>query len=244
MRVFESCFGKVFRIGGAGRVFAVDDENLLHVLFLLAGQIFNEFGVVAMAGESFDGGEGGLYFEFHSEDGDFFVTAHDFGPEGGWGAVADRQDGGFRVLDIVGEMVLHTSRFHHAGGRDDDAGTVVGVEPLRIIDVADVVQVLESERVGVGLDVFLQLLGEAVAVEAEDVGGGDGQRAVHEDFDIGQVSLVLQFLEGIHNLLGAADGEGGDDELALPFGAGVADDECKVAFGLVEGGVQPVAVSR
>ena len=242
MRLREAGIGEVLGVGGAGGVFAVDDEEFLHVLGFLAGEIADEFVVVAVAGERLDGGEGGFHLEFHAEDGDLLVAAHNLGAEGGGGAVADRQDGGARVLDVVGEVVFHAPRLHHAGGRDDDAGTVVGVEPFRVLDAADVVQVLESERVGVGLDVFLQFLGEAVAVEAEDVGGGDGQRAVHEDFDIGEVALVLQFLEGIDDFLCAADGEGGDDEFPLSFGAGVADDEGEVGFGLVEGGVQAVAV--
>ena len=229
-------------IGLAGGVFAMHDENVAHLLFVLAGEVLDEFLVVAVAGEGLDGGEFGTHLVLGAEDGDLAVAAHDFGPEGGGGTIADRQDGGLGIFDVVGEMVLHTAGLHHARSGDDDAGTVVGVEFFGVGDAADVVHLLEAERVGVGFDVLLQLLVESLAMDAEDVGGSHGERTVNEDFHIRQIIFIFKGLQGIHNLLCTADGEGGNDEFAFTLRHRVFDDHHEVVFRLADGSVEAIAI--
>ena len=43
-------------------------------------------------------------------------------------------------------------------------------------------------------------------MEAHDVGGGDAERAVDKDIDVGQEFGMLEAVEGIDDFLCAADG--------------------------------------
>lgn len=220
----------------------MDDEDVGDFFLVLAREVLDEFVVVAVSGEGLDGGEMGFYLVHGSEDGDLFVAAHNLGAQRCRGAVADGEDGGTRVLNVVGEVVFYAPRFHHARSGNDDARAVVAVEALGVLNAAHIVQLLESEWVGIGLDVFLHRLVEAVAVEPENVGGSNGEWAVNEDFHGWQVVGVAQFLERIHDFLCATDGKRWDDEFAPAFGACVLNHHHQILFGLVNGGVQAVAI--
>ena len=79
-------------------------------------------------------------------------------------------------------------------------------------------------------------------MEAHDVGGGDAERAVDKDIDVGQEFGMLEAVEGIDDFLCAANGEGGDDEFAFLLGAGVEHGHEEFLLGILEGIVDAVAI--
>ena len=139
-------------------------------------------------------------------------------------------------------MVLDAPGLHHARGGDDDAGPVVGVESFGIVYVAHVGELVKAEGILGALDEGADVLVEVLVMQPVDVGGGQCQWTVHEALDVGQVAGAFQPVQGIDDLLRPADGEGGDQQLASAFGAGVLDNHHQLLLGLFQGGVQPVAV--
>ena len=225
-----------------GLLFAVDQEEGLHFAFVLAVDVLHHFFVVAVTGERFDAAQFGSDLMGMAKDGHFLVATHDFGPKGFGFAVADTEYGGGGVFDVVGEMVFDSASLHHARGGDDDTGFVAQVEFLGGLDGLDVLQAVESEGVGVFLHVVEDGLAEAFGVEAHDVGGGDAERAVDKDIDVGQEFGMLEAVEGIDDFLRAANGEGGDDEFAFLLGAGVEHGHEEFLLGILEGVVDAVAI--
>ena len=129
----------MFRVGVARIVLAVHDENLLQPLVaLLTGEILYKFVIVSMSRVGIDAGERGAHLVLVAENGDLLIAAHNLRTQRGRGTVAHAQDRGLRILDVVGQVVFDTPGLHHAGGRDDDAGTVVLVQRLGIVNRAHV----------------------------------------------------------------------------------------------------------
>ena len=222
--------------------FTMYEENLLEVSFFLARNITDQFLVVAVARQRLDAAQVGTHLVVVSEDGDMLVAAHNLGTEGLGLAIADTEDCGPGVVDIVGKMMFHAAGLHHARGGDDDAGLVADIEGLGGLDGLHILETVEAEGVGVVSHVVHYVVVEALGVHTHDVGGVDAERAVDEDIDIGEQTFVAETVEGIDDFLGAADSEGGDDELAPLLGAGVEDGHEKFLLGIVEGGMEAVAV--
>ena len=63
-----------------------------------------------------------------AEDGDLFHAAADFCPEGVLGAITDKKDRVFCILDIVAEVMENPPGFAHARGRNNDRGFVEIIE--------------------------------------------------------------------------------------------------------------------
>ena len=93
--------------------FAVDKENLLQAAFFLAGYVANQLFVVAMAGPRLDASQVSPHLVDMTKNGDVLVAAHNLGAQGGRLAVSDTEYRGGRIVDIVGQMVLDASGFHH-----------------------------------------------------------------------------------------------------------------------------------
>ena len=71
-------------------------------------------------------------------------------------------------------MVLAAAGVEHAAGADDDGGAFEPIECLAFLDLTDVGQVIEAERVIVGQHIGLQLGVVAFGVGPEDAGGVHG----------------------------------------------------------------------
>ena len=102
---------------------------------------------------------------------------------------------------------------------------------------------IEAEGVGVVFDHVLHVIVKEVGIHAEDLGGIDGQGAVDEYRDfLGQLALVVEVVQQIHNLVCAADGERRDDEFAAFLHAGVVDDLQQLLLGVSTVAVEAVTV--
>ena len=103
IRLLKPCFPQVLGVGLAHVAFAMHDENAFEFFVaFLAGEIADELLVVAVAGEGVDALQMGFHLIHLPEDGDFLVAAHDLGAQRRGGAVADAQDGGLRIFNVVG----------------------------------------------------------------------------------------------------------------------------------------------
>ena len=81
--------------------------------------------------------------------------------------------------------------------------------------LADISEVLHAERVFLLPQELVDALVEALGVQAIDFGRIHAQGAVHEDGHARQLPRQRQLVQGIDDLLRAADGEGRDDDLAF-----------------------------
>ena len=127
--------------------------------------------------------------------------------------------------DVVLEVMAHAARVAHAAGRDDDGRALVFVDALGFRGIQGIAQVGQLEGVVALMEHLLRVLVEELAVAAEDLGGPDGQGAVHEDGHVrGQLALALEDVQAVEDLLRAFHGKGGDDDLfalAVAVGDGV-----------------------
>ena len=219
----------------AAAEFAVDEEDAFFGAFdgVVVGE---EFVVVGVAGEGVEGFDFGIDLEFVAEDGDVFVAFAEFPAEGVFGAVADKQDHVFVVGDVVAEVVEDAAGLGHAGGGDDDGGAFEGVEGFGFVDAADEAEAVEAEWVVAHEDGVADVLAEVFEVETEDFGGADGEGAVDVGGDGFDAAFVDELVELVEELLGAFDGEGGDDD------AGAAAADAVDDFADVVGGVGGVLV--
>ena len=126
-----------------------------------------------------------------------------------------------RVLDVVAQVVQDAALLAHARGGDHDERAVQIVQLLRFGGLADVVQPLEAERVLAVLQPRERFGVEAFRVLAEDRVTLTASGLSDEDGDVGDALVVEQLVQQQHELLRAADGEGGDDDAAAapaPYG--------------------------
>ena len=104
--------------------------------------------------------------------------------------------------------------------------------------------VVEAEGVDVDAgEAADRLLVEALGMDLENGGGVDRHRRIDEDRQDGHLVLLLQGMDDVDQLLGALDGEGGDDDLAAPR-MGLVDELGQLAGGQPDRLVQAVAVGR
>ena len=66
----------------------MDDEEALHLLLVLAGDVAHHLAIVAVAGEGVDAAQLGAHLMALAEDGDLLVAAHNLGTEGAGFAIA------------------------------------------------------------------------------------------------------------------------------------------------------------
>ena len=215
---------------------------MLQFPLLLTADILYHLRIVAVARQRVDAAQLGAHLMCLAEDGDLLIATHNLGAQRRRLAIAHTEDGSGGVVDVVGQMVFHTSGLHHAAGGDDDAGLMPDVELLALHDALYIVQTVEAEWVGVGLAVFGNTLVEALSVQTHYIGSTDTQRTVDKDVDVGQQLDMLQAVEGVDNLLRTPDGEARDDEFAFLLGTGVKHRLQQFGLGILQTLVQTVAV--
>ena len=144
------------------------------------------------------------------------------------------------------EVVAHTARVAHAACGDDDLRRLILVYRDRVLFRYRELEAGEHERVHARADDRLHLLVDKLRVALEEHRRRlDGEGAVHIDGEV-RVSVykaaLLDLAYEVQDLLCAADGKGGDNE--VPAGVERRLDElCKLGDVVrALGGVQPVAV--
>ena len=209
---------------GLGLFFAVDQDHVGLVVDqgLQPGE---QLVLPGVGGEAVDGVDTGSDVHIFTEQGDLAGFFHDLAAGGAHGLVAHEDDAGPGLPDVVLEVMAHTARVAHAAGRDDDGRSLVVVDALGFRGRQGVAQVGQLEGVVALVQHLLGVLVEELAVAAEDLGGADGQGAVHEDGHVrGQFALALEDVQTVEDLLRALHGKGGDDDLfalAVAVGDGV-----------------------
>lgn len=232
-------FGEAFAEGFGLFGFAVDEVDVLFAT-THGVEVIEEFALVGVSAEGVEDFDFGPELEGIAEDVYFVPFVPDFPTEGVFGAVAYKEDGVSLVFDGVAEVVEDTTGFAHAGGGDDDGGFVVFVELFGLGDFANHGEVFEAEGVPLGEEEVVDFFVEAFGVDAEDLGSVDGEWAVDVDGDFGDEFFLGEVVEGVDELLGSLDGEGGDDDFAF-FLEGFDEDVFEQVIGL--GGELVFAVS-
>ena len=72
----------------------------------------------------------GLHVEGVTENADVLGPIADFPAECAFGAIADEEDGGSVIFNVVSQVVEDAACLAHAGGRDDDGFAFDVVERL------------------------------------------------------------------------------------------------------------------
>jgi len=231
---FDLAAGVFFAEGGAeflGAVgLAVDEEDALFVAADLV-EPAEEFIVVGVAGEGVEGLDVAADGEFVAEDVDVFEAAAELPAEGVFRAVADEEEDVVGVGDVVAQVMEDAPALGHAGGGDDDGGAFDFVEAFGFIDAADEAEAFEAEGVVAHEEGFAGGGLQFIDMEAEDLGGFDGEGAVHKGGNGGEALFVAEFVKGVEELLGALDGEGGDDEVGAAL-LDLADDFAEMLGGV------------
>ncbi|OPZ61047.1 MAG: hypothetical protein BWY87_00070 [Deltaproteobacteria bacterium ADurb.Bin510] len=140
-------------------------------------------------------------------------------------------------------MVLDAAGVAHAAAGDDDGRAGIFVDLHRFLDRGREAQVLEREGVEAVLDDFHGFVVVVLAVVTEDLGGLDGQRAIQEDRDVGQLAFALELAQHIEQLLGALDREGRNHNL-FAVTRGIVDGLEQLDLAGLERAVQTVAIGR
>ncbi len=78
-------------------------------------------------------------------------------------------------------------------------------------------------------------------MHTENICGIHGERAIDENGQFGDIAVCIQLVERVDDLLGSADGEGGNDHLAALFG-GPVHHVAQLAPRSFVGAVEAVAV--
>ncbi len=131
--------------------------------------------------------------------------------------------------------------FAHAGGGDDDGRLFGGGDGFRFFDGFGEGEPLGLDdrpgRAAQGLRFVVEIFG----IHLEDAGDGVGHGAVDVDGDGGDFAAVAQMDEVVDDFLGAAEGEGGDEDLAAA-GEGAHDAFAEFLAGVEGVVVEAVAV--
>src|SRR5690606_23022389 len=202
--------------GGLAVLVAVHEEDGLETLPVQPADEVEQARLVGVGGEVVEDGHLGAEPVRLAEDRDLLAPLHDPPPERVLGHEAHDHHRVSRVLDSVAEVVEDAPGLGHPARREDHHRHAHPVQLLRPARLADVLQPLEAEGVVVGEHVVEELAVVALRVRLEDAGDVDGEGAVHEDGDAGDAVLVPELVERVDELLRAADGEGGDDDLPAP----------------------------
>lgn len=255
LQMYFFAFGGYFDAAEAGLVemvfvrllgigFAVDDKDAADG-FGIEGtrEVVGHLAVVAMPGKTLYLAHLRLYLAVVAKDANPLQISILYACTERCGrAVAHHEDGSRGVGDMVRHVVLHAPRLKHARCGNDDAGVGVVVQALRLVDIGDIAQRIETEGVIVEAQHVLHVGVEFGQIHAEDMGGVDRQRRIDIDGDAGQAPVVVELVEYIDYLLRAPDGETGDDEFAFLIDARGFDDAEQFLFADKRVVVQAVTV--
>ena len=100
--------------------------------------------------------------------------------------------------------------------------------------LANIGQGFHAERVFSFAQEVVNGVVETFGMETIDLGGVHAEGAVNKDGRFGQLAVAGELMEGVNNLLGAADGKGGDDDFAF-FVERVAHEPADLFVGAVLG---------
>jgi hypothetical protein len=131
----------------------------------------------------------------------------------------------------------------HAAGRDDDRAAAHLVQRARALDIGDefhlhLFRVLPhpgDQLEGVAVD--------QVGMLPSDARGGGGHRRIDVDLERRQTLAAHQIGQDVDDFLGAADGEGGHDQVA-PGTARALESRNDFVLGFGKGAVEAIAVGR
>ncbi len=230
------------RLLGIG--FAVDDKDAADCFRIKgAREVVGHLAVVAVSGKALYLAYLRLYLAVVAKDANplqirvLYACAERCGR-----AVADHEDSSGGVGDMVGDVVFHAPRLKHARCGDDDARVGAVVQALRLVDIGDIAQRIETEGVVVETQDVLHVGVEFGQIHAEDMGGVDRQGRIDIDGYARQAPVVVELVEDIDYLLRAPDGETGDDEFAFLIDACGLDNAEQFLFADKRVVVQAVAV--
>ena len=143
---------------------------------------------------------------------------------------------------MVSHMVLDASRLQHSRCSNDDTRFVGVVEPLRLVDILDILERVEPERVAVEPEHILYSLVEVGHIQAEDLGSIDRERRIDIHGDMRQAAVVIQIVEHVHYLLRSANRERRNEQFALLAHTSVLHHLQQFLLGSLFALVQPVAI--
>ena len=205
--------------------FAMDGEGGADIVLDFVDPIGEAFAV-GVSGEGVDDFDACAKGRFFAEDFDGLTFFDDASAEGIFRLEAADEDDVIGVGDGVFEMVEDASAFAHAAGGDDDHGAWHIVEGHRLFWRADELHAGEDEGVFTLGEHVAGFIVIDFAMRGIDLSGLAGEGGVDKDFDFARhFSAGLEFVQVVDDLLGAADGEGGDDEFGI-----VAVDEFEIFF--------------
>ena len=219
------------------------EEEGAHARWVLAIEIAEQLLPVAVRAIELHAKHLGIHRHGLAEDPHLACAAEQLVAKGARRAEAHRQHGIIRVGQGMEQVVAHPAGLHHAAGADDDAGLLRSIQALALLRFAYERYSGKGEEVGVAVQFITHFGPEERGVPADDVGGTDGQRAVHEDRYARQAPRVAQGVQRVEDLLGLADAERGDDEPALAINANAGHMPKQFFLGFGHVGMFTVAVS-
>ena len=102
--VLEAFLAQLALVEFQGIGVAVDEESSLYLAWVLAFQVVDKLGIVAVTAEGIDRVDVGHHAVLGAEDGYDFRSwvFQELGAKGGWRAIADGEDAVLWVVDAVG----------------------------------------------------------------------------------------------------------------------------------------------
>ena len=70
---------------------------------------------------------------------------------------------------MVGKVMFHSTGFHHAAGRNDNARFMSNIQHFTFSNRLNIVQAVEAEGVGVRLAILDNVVVKALAMEAHNI---------------------------------------------------------------------------
>ena len=153
---------------------------------------------------------------------------------------ADDEDRRARIGRAVQQVVEDPTRLRHAGRRDDDHRSVLGIQRFRFTGVPRVVDLIEVEQILDRRNEILAMI-EDVGMHSEDARRIDGQRAVDVNRNGGDATAARQRVQVVNDFLRAADGKGRDDD-ASAARCGLANDLAETLPHVLGGRMVAVAI--
>lgn len=155
--------------------------------------------------------------------------------------IADEHDAGFGAPEVLFEVMEDATGVAHAGAGHDEAGSWEIVEGAGLIGGGGEVEGRDISE-GMVIEVKCEGLGVVeVGMGFVEAGGLDGHGAVEIDRKGADGAGVEEACKGVEDELGAADGEGWDEEFAVTLSGG-GDDFIELGERLDEGPVVVIAV--
>jgi hypothetical protein len=201
----------------------------------------DEVGLAGVSAEAAEGADLGFDGDFVAEDGDEFMAVDEATAERVLTLITDEQDAGFGAPEVLFKVMEDATGVAHAGAGHDEAGTWEIVEGTGLVGGGGEV---ESRNISEGMMIEVKREGLGVievGMGLVEAGGLDGHGAVEIDRKGADGAGVKEAREGVEDELGAADGEGWDEEFAVTLSGG-GDDFIELGESLDEGPVVVIAV--